>query len=213
MKILISTALLLPAVFGFAPTTFVTQKMISVSMSDSDYDLDFGMKNDYVTQSYGDGGQGQFGAVSPNNWRQPGTSPVGENSYDGAADGGDEPWFSEAVATVFLDLSKADDTVKAFTKETAAFKMDQFSSTSPYEFTDKEHALDELVGKLGYNGFLECNAKQLAKAWDALHPKPKPPKEKKPATEAAAGGDAKKAPAKKAPAKKAPAKKAPKKAP
>ena len=57
----------------------------------ADYDLDFGSKNDYVTQSYGDGGQGQFGAVSPNNWRVPGTSPVGQTSYAGAADGGDEP--------------------------------------------------------------------------------------------------------------------------
>lgn len=181
-------------------------------MSDSDSDVDFGLKNDYVTQTYGDGGQGQFGAVSPSNWRKPGTSPVGENSWDGAADGGDEPWFAEAVSTVFLDLSRTDDTVKAFTKQTAVFKVAEFAKTKPHEFPGEDQALDELVGKLGYAGFLEANAKGLQKAWDALHPKPKPPKEKKPAKKAAAG-DAKapaiKAPAKKAPAKKAPAKKAP----
>ena len=56
----------------------------------AEYDLDYGKKNDYVAQSYADGGQGQFGAVSPSNWRVPGTSPVGQSSYAGAADGGDE---------------------------------------------------------------------------------------------------------------------------
>lgn len=139
----------------------------------ADYDLDFGSKNGYVPASAGDGGQGQFGAQSPNNWRVPGTSPIGQTSYAGAADGGDEPWFSEAVSTVSLDLKKAEDTLMAFTKEAAQFKIDAFAATSPYQFSGKEAAYDELVGKMGYSGFLEASEKQLAKAWDALHPAPK----------------------------------------
>ena len=39
--------------------------------------------------------------------------------------------------------------------------------------------MDELVGSLGYSKFLECNEKQLAKAWDALHPDPNAKKEEK----------------------------------
>jgi len=183
----------------------------------SDYDLDFGSKNDYVKAPNADGGQGQFGAVSPNNWRVAGTSPIGETSYAGAADGGDEPWFSEAVSTVSLDLKKAEDTLLAFTKEAAMFKIDQFVATKPYEFTTKEACYDELVGKLGYNVFLESSEKVLAKEWKKLHPEAK--KEKKEAPEAKDGdkkaakkaGDKKagdkKAPAKKSAAKKAPAKK------
>ena len=139
----------------------------------ADYDLDFGSKNGYVPASAGDGGQGQFGAQSPNNWRVPGTSPIGQTSYAGAADGGDEPWFSEAVSTVSLDLKKAEDTLMAFTKEAAQFKIDAFAATSPYQFSSKEAAYDELVGKMGYSAFLEASEKQLAKAWDALHPSPK----------------------------------------
>jgi hypothetical protein len=136
----------------------------------ADYDLDFGMKNDYVPASVGDGGQGQFGAVSPSNWRVPGTSPIGEASYAGANDGGEEPWFAEAVSTVSLDLAKAEDTLKAFTKEAAEFKLETFAATSPYQFKTKEAAYEELVGKLGYSGFLESSAPQLKKSWDALHP-------------------------------------------
>ena len=145
----------------------------------AEYDLDYGSKNSYVPASGGDGGQGQFGAISPNNWRVPGTSPVGQTSYAGAADGADEPWFAEAVSTVSLDLQKAEDTLMAFTKEAADFKMDAFAATEPYEFSSKEEAFDELVGSLGYSTFLEQNAKQLAKSWDKLHPKPKEKKEKK----------------------------------
>ena len=84
MKILFLAAL--PAAAAFAPAqSFRASTFVSMA----EYDLDYGMKNDYVPASAGDGGQGQFGAVSPNNWRVPGTSPVGESSYAGAADGGD----------------------------------------------------------------------------------------------------------------------------
>jgi hypothetical protein len=129
------------------------------------YDLDFGKKNSYVPASAGDGGQGQFGAVSPNNWRVPGTSPVGQKSYKGAADGGDEPWFSEAVSTVSLDLKKAEETLKAFTKEAADFKFEAFAKTNGV--TDKS-AMDKLVGSMGYDEFLAASPGQLKKAWDKM---------------------------------------------
>jgi len=145
----------------------------------AEYDLDYGSNNGYVPASGADGGQGQFGAISPNNWRVPGTSPCGETSYSGAADGGDEPWFSEAVSTVSLDLAKAEDTLKAFTKEAADFKMEAFAETSPYEFTTKEEAYEELVSTLGYSKFLEQTANQLKKTWAKLHPEPKEEKEEK----------------------------------
>lgn len=138
----------------------------------AEYDLDFGSKNDYVPASGGDGGQGQFGAVSPANWRVPGTSPAGEASFAGGADGGDEPWFAEAVSTVSLSLDKADETLKAFTKEAADFKIAEFAASEPYEFSDKEAAYEELVGSLGYSKFLESSVKQLTKAWAKLHPEP-----------------------------------------
>jgi len=130
----------------------------------AEFDLDYGMKNDYVAQSYGDGGQGTFGAVSPNDWRVPGTSPVGQSSYAGAPDGGDEPWFSEAVSTVSLDMSKAEETLKAFTKEAASFKIDQFAADN--NISDKAGAMDKLIGAMGYDAFLEASPKQLAKAWE-----------------------------------------------
>merc|ERR1712157_697240 len=116
-------------------------------------------KNSYIeAESHfgsADGGQGQFGAISPNNWRVPGTSPVGQKSFAGGADGGDEPWFAEAVSTVFLDLKKADETVKAFTNE------------------------------MGYDAFLEASVKNLDKAWKKLHPVEKKPDAKPKAKSAA----------------------------
>ena len=138
----------------------------------AEYDLDFGMKNGYSTASAGDGGQGTFGAVSPNDWRVPGTSPIGQTSYAGADDGGDEPWFAEAVSTVSLDLAKAEDTLMAFTKEAAEFKIAAFADSKPYAFTSKDAAYAELVGNMGYSTFLEATEKQLAKQWEALHPDP-----------------------------------------
>ena len=141
----------------------------ATAVSMADYDLDFGSKNDYVPQTYGDGGQGQFGAVSPNDWRVAGTSPVGQSSYPGAADGGDEPWFAEAVSTVSLDLAKAEETLKAFTKEAASFKIDAFAEENNVK--DKAAALDSLVGAMGYDAFLEASPKQLAKAWDKINGK------------------------------------------
>jgi hypothetical protein len=163
-----SAAAFSPAIFGVRNTALKAE-----------FDLDFGKKNGYVRAEGPDGGQGQFGAISPNDWRVPGTSPVGQTSYKGAADGGDEPWFSEAVSTVSLDLKKAEETLMAFTKEAADFKMEAFAATSPYQFTSKDAAFKELVGKMGYSAFLEATEKVLAKNWDALHPAPKveePPK-------------------------------------
>jgi hypothetical protein len=144
----------------------------AASLKMAEYDLDFGKKNSYVPAQVGDGGQGQFGAVSPNNWRVPGTSPIGQKSYSGAADGGDEPWFAEAVSTVSLDLAKAEETLKAFTKEAASFKMDTFAATSPAGMTDKSSAMTELIGAMGYSAFLEASPKQLAGAWEKLKGKP-----------------------------------------
>ena len=154
MKLLLTVALA-PTVAAFSPVSTFGVRNTALSMAD-EYDLDYGMKNTYVPASAGDGGQGQFGAVSPNDWRVPGTSPVGQTSYAGADDGGDEPWFAEAVSTVSLDLKKAEDTLKAFTKEAAEFKMETFAATTPYGFTTKEAAMEELVGTMGYNAFLEA---------------------------------------------------------
>ena len=155
-------------------------KPARTALNAENYDLDFGKKNSYVPAPGADGGQGQFGAVSPNDWRVPGTSPIGESSYNGAADGGEEPWFSEAVSTVSLDLKKADETLKAFTKEAAEFKIQTFADTKPYQFSSNEAALEELVGKMGYSKFLEANAKQISKVWDQLHPKPEEAKPEEP---------------------------------
>jgi hypothetical protein len=130
------------------------------------YDLDYGRKNSYVPASAGDGGQGQFGAVSPNDWKVPGTSPIGQTSWAGAADGGDEPWFAEAVSTVSLDLAKAEETLKAFTKEAADFKIAAFCEENGV--ADKAQALDQLVGAMGYSQFLEASPKQLATAYEKL---------------------------------------------
>jgi hypothetical protein len=130
----------------------------------AEYDLDYGKKNAYVPAQGGDGGQGTFGAVSPNDWRVPGTSPVGQASYQGAPDGGDEPWFSEAVSTVSLDLSKAEDTLKAFTKEAAMFKLEAFCTENSVK--DKDAAMSTLVTAMGgYSKFLEATPKQLVEAW------------------------------------------------
>lgn len=153
-------------------TTSLCVRIYSTESTSLNVDLEYGLKNGYVPASAGDGGQGEFGAQSPNDWRVPGTSPVGEASYGGASDGGEEPWFSEAVSTVSLDLEKADETLKAFTKDAAAFKIEEFGATSPYEFTTTEAAMEELVGKLGYSKFLEMNTKQLLKTWNTLHPEP-----------------------------------------
>lgn len=130
------------------------------------YDLDYGKKNAYVPAAGGDGGQGQFGAVSPSNWRVPGTSPVGQASYKGAADGGDEPWFAEAVSTVSLDLAKAEETLKAFTKDAAMFKIEAFAAENGV--SDKEGAMEKLTSSMGYDKFLEASPKQLAKEWEKI---------------------------------------------
>lgn len=180
MKFLLITALSLSAISSGRAFTTPSFAVRRSALGLADYDLDFGMDNGYETAPGADGGQGTFGAQSPNDWRVPGTSPVGQSSYGGADDGGDEPWFSEAVSTVSLDLKKAEDTLMAFTKEAAMFKMDQFAKSKPYDFTTTESAYEELVGKLGYNVFLESSEKVLAKEWKKLHPvPPPPPKEEK----------------------------------
>ena len=132
----------------------------------AEYDLDYGKKNSYVPASAGDGGQGQFGAVSPNDWRVPGTSPIGQSSWPGAADGGDEPWFAEAVSTVSLDLDKAEETLKAFTKDAAAFKIAAFAEANGIK--DASKAMDALIGSMGYDKFLESSPAQLKKAYEKL---------------------------------------------
>jgi len=173
--LLLSTAALSATAFSPAASFGVRNSALQMA----EFDLDYGSKNGYVPAAGADGGQGQFGAVSPNDWRTPGTSPIGEKSWGTAADGGDEPWFAEAVSTVSLDLQKAEETLMAFTREAAEFKLATFAETSPYGFTTKEAAYEELVAKLGYSGFLESSVKQLTKAYDALHPEPKEPKEEK----------------------------------
>mmetsp|Transcript_13751 Transcript_13751/g.17946 ORF Transcript_13751/g.17946 Transcript_13751/m.17946 type:complete len:176 (+) Transcript_13751:143-670(+) len=159
---------------AFTPATFGVRSSSGLSMS---FDLDYGKNNGYVPASAGDGGQGEFGAVSPSDWRVAGTSPVGQSSYAGAADGGDEPWFAEAVSTVSLDLAKAEETLKAFTKEAAEFKMTAFAEAN--KLSDKSKAMADLIGAMGYDGFLEANPKALAKAWAKLNPTEEKKEEKK----------------------------------
>jgi hypothetical protein len=166
MKVLLF-ALTASTVSAFAPNAVGVRQSTSLAV-----DLDYGLKNTYVPAQGGDGGQGKYGARSPSDWRVAGTSPVGETSYPGAADGGEEPWFSEAVSTVSLDLQKADEVFKAFTKDAAMFKMEEFAKASPYGFTSNEAAMEELVGKLGYAKYLDSSTKQLMKTWDTLHPDP-----------------------------------------
>lgn len=149
----------------------------------AEYDLDYGSKNGYVTAPGADGGQGTFGAQSPSNWRVAGTSPCGEESWGGAATGGDEPWFAEAVSTVFMDMKQGDDIFAAYTAEAAEFKIKDFAATNPYGFTDEASAKDELISALGYAKFLEVAPNNLKKEWAKLHPEPKkeePKKEEKP---------------------------------
>jgi len=137
------------------------------------YDLEYGSKNDYVPASGGDGGQGQFGAVSPSNWRVAGTSPIGESSWNGAATGGDEPWFAEAVSTVAMDMKQGEDIFAAYTAEAAEFKIQDFAATKPEGFTTVESAKEELISALGYARFLEIPATGLKKEWAKLHPSKK----------------------------------------
>lgn len=145
----------------------------------AEYDLDYGSKNDYVPADTGDGGQGQFGAVSPSNWRVPGTSPVGENSYAGAADGGEEPWFAEAVSTVSLDLEKADEAYTAFTITALDFKVEAFGKTSPFEWPGVDAGKDELLAAIGYEALLATTPNTIKKAWAKIHPEPEKEKPKK----------------------------------
>ncbi|KAL3941321.1 MAG: hypothetical protein SGBAC_004295 [Bacillariaceae sp.] len=174
MKIISALVLSAGTAAAFSPAASVSR---SSALNAEDYDLDFGMKNDYVPATYGDGGQGTFGAVSPNDWRVPGTSPIGQSSWVGAADGGDEPWFAEAVSTVSLDLAKAEETLKAFTKEAASFKIAAFCEANGIDDTDK--AMDALVGALGYDKFLESSAGQLKKAYAKITGKDEKKDEKK----------------------------------
>eukprot|EP00523_Entomoneis_sp_CCMP467_P001971 CAMPEP_0168749708 /NCGR_PEP_ID=MMETSP0724-20121128/16861_1 /TAXON_ID=265536 /ORGANISM="Amphiprora sp., Strain CCMP467" /LENGTH=169 /DNA_ID=CAMNT_0008797637 /DNA_START=45 /DNA_END=554 /DNA_ORIENTATION=- len=166
MKIVAALVATAATASAFSPAAQGARSSTDLGMS---FELDYGKNNGYVPASAGDGGQGQFGAVSPNNWRVPGTSPIGQASYPGAADGGDEPWFSEAVSTVSLDLAKAEETLKAFTKEAAEFKMEAFSSAN--DIKDSDAAMADLIGAMGYDAFLEASPKQLAKQWAKLNEK------------------------------------------
>mmetsp|Transcript_3513 Transcript_3513/g.8454 ORF Transcript_3513/g.8454 Transcript_3513/m.8454 type:complete len:172 (+) Transcript_3513:116-631(+) len=169
MKVITALIVTASTVAAFSPASFGTRS--STSLREGEYDLDYGSKNGYEPASMGDGGQGQFGARSPSNWKVPGTSPIGQASWAGAADGGDEPWFAEAVSTVSLDLEKAGETMLAFTKEAAEFKIAAFCEEKGIE--DKDKALKELVDALGYDKFLESSTKQLVKAYAKLYPEPK----------------------------------------
>jgi len=190
MKFVAALILTASSASAFAPAaTYQTCSTTRLQMSSSDeIDLDFGMKNDYETADIGDGGQGEFGAVSPNNWRVPGTSPAGSVSYNGASDGGDEPWFSEAVSTVSLDLDQAEETMFAFTKSAAIFKMDSFIETKPEKLGDQDDDMKEIISVMGYDTFLESTPKQITKAWNKLkgiETKKKKKVDKKPAAKKA----------------------------
>eukprot|EP00980_Cylindrotheca_fusiformis_P015578 scaffold4452_cov155-Cylindrotheca_fusiformis.AAC.1 len=166
MKVISAIILTAGTAAAFSPAAPSTRS----TALQAEYDLEYGKKNSYVPQTYGDGGQGTFGAVSPNDWRVPGTSPIGQASWNGAADGGDEPWFAEAVSTVSLDLDKAKETLKAFTKEAASFKIAAFCEAN--DISDKDKAYDDLIGALGYDKFLESSPAQLKKAYAKLSDKP-----------------------------------------
>mmetsp|Transcript_12578 Transcript_12578/g.29159 ORF Transcript_12578/g.29159 Transcript_12578/m.29159 type:complete len:177 (-) Transcript_12578:194-724(-) len=155
------------SVGAFVPATFGARKTVITKMSD--FDLDYGRNNDYGVN---DIMQGTFGARSPNDWQVPGTSPIGEVSYEGANDGGDMPWTSFFQATVFLDLETAEGSLRAFTKEAADFKLDGFISTNPAGYTTKDDAFDTLVGAMGYDKFLQANDRELKKAWEGVKGKP-----------------------------------------
>lgn len=63
-----------------------------------------------------------------------------------------------------LDLKKAEETLKAFTKDAAQFKMDAFAEASGVK--DKDAAMSKLVASMGYDKFLEATPKQLAAEWE-----------------------------------------------
>lgn len=145
----------------------------------AEFDVDYGARNGYERAPGGDGGQGQFGAASPTDWKVPGTSPVGDDPWAGAANGSEEPWFSEAVSTVSLDLNVADNAYLAFTKDAVAFKVSEFAKSNPEGFTTVDDMLEKLVGSIGYAKVLESSPKVLTKAWAALQPKKKEDKKEK----------------------------------
>jgi len=117
---------------------------------------------------------------------KPGTSPLGETSYDGADTGSDEPWNSEAVSTVFMDLQQGTSAMEEFTLSAANFKIEQFARTSPSGFTNNDAAKKKLIDEMGYDAFMNANMKQLAKVWGGP--------EEEAAKEAAAKAPAEKAP-------------------
>lgn len=172
MKVATTLLILASSVKAFSSPRFAVR---SQALHMAEFDLDYGSRNNYEKAPLGDGGQGQFGAVSPSDWRVPGTSPFGTTSWPGADDGGDEPWFAEAVSTVSLDMNLADTAYHAFTKDMVVFKIAEFGKTNPEGFTSVDEALDKLVGSIGYAKVLESSPKVLVKAWAALQPK----KEKK----------------------------------
>ncbi|KAK1743642.1 hypothetical protein QTG54_005239 [Skeletonema marinoi] len=66
-------ALSASSVAAFAPSA-VVRRTLNQSTS-LNVDLEYGLKNGYVPASAGDGGQGEFGAQSPNDWRYPEPPP------------------------------------------------------------------------------------------------------------------------------------------
>jgi hypothetical protein len=75
-----------------------------------------------------------------------------------------------------LDLAKAEETLKAFTKEAADFKIEAFCQENSVK--DKDAALDQLVGAMGYSQFLEATPKQLTTAYEKLTGKSEKKEEK-----------------------------------
>merc|ERR1711933_619672 len=80
---------------------------------------------------------------------------------------------------------KADETVKAFTKEAAMFKIEAFGQTNPNGWKNADQALEELTNEMVYDAFLESSVKNLDKAWKKLHPVEKKPDAKPKAKSAA----------------------------
>tara|TARA_B110000305_G_C19326700_1_gene581799 strand:- start:396 stop:980 length:585 start_codon:yes stop_codon:yes gene_type:complete len=145
-------------------TTALTTSTFSRSFQLRSSIKGIGMDNGYVAAPGADGGQGQFGARSPSEWKQPGTSPFGESSYDGQATH-DEPWAAEAVGTVFMDLEKGRQTLEAFTLEAQNFKIEVFAKTNPEGYTNVEAAKKRLIDDMGWDDFMNASPKQMAAGW------------------------------------------------
>jgi len=71
--------LFLAATLASSASAFASVAFTAWSSALQMVNLDYGKQNSYAPAKSGDGGQGTFGAVSPSNWRVPGTSPIAES--------------------------------------------------------------------------------------------------------------------------------------